>query len=98
MCDLGSDAYPDVGHDAYARVYVLRDVCAGLAQLSTPITTPPAIRYVKRGDYMICTTCQLAKEWCGCAKQRPAPDAPSADDLRAESQLVTRIRECAGGR
>lgn len=54
---------------------------------------PPARRLVKVGFYLVCTRCQLAEEWCGCAK----PPPPTQGD-GVSSDLIARIREAQGGR
>jgi hypothetical protein len=65
---------------------------------TTLVSEPPAMpapprRFVKFGDGMICTVCDLDARYC---KGHTAPDPPSGDG--AESSLERRARECTGGR
>jgi len=58
-----------------------------------PPTPPAARRFVKFGDSMICTICDLDARYC---KGHAAPDPPSGDG--AESSLERRAKECMGGK
>lgn len=58
--------------------------------VNVPISpVPPASRFVKFGGYMVCSLCNMAEEFCACAK---APPPPTQGD-GAESSLEQRVRE-----
>jgi hypothetical protein len=57
-----------------------------------PALPPPRQRFIKFGDAMICTICQLDARYC---KGHAAPDPPSGDG--DASDLNRRVRECMGG-
>lgn len=76
------------------RAALLADISSALSLVSVPPPVlPPPSRFVKFGDSMICTVCQLDARYC----RGHAPAAPPAKD-GAESNLIARIRECTGGR
>lgn len=56
--------------------------------------TPPRV-YRKFGGYLICTTCNMAREYCACDKQ-PPPPPPTGDGV--DSSLEKRVRDLRGGR
>lgn len=79
------------------RQAIMRAVCDALSlvNVTAPINTPPIppARFVKFGDAMICTVCQLDARYC----RGHAPAAQQAKD-GAESSLERRVRECMGGK
>lgn len=83
------DHYP---WDDAQRADLLNTICDALALISPPPPIPPA-RFVKFGDAMICTVCQLDVRYC----RGHAPVAVPAQD-GAESSLERRVRACMGGR
>lgn len=88
---------------AAERAALVRDICAQLtngplpgstpARDPVPTPAPPPQRFVKFGDAMICTVCQLDVRYC----KGHAPAAPGAKD-GAESSLEQRIADCMGAR
>ncbi len=59
-----------------------------------PPVLPPPSRFIKFGDSMICTACNLDARYC---KGHAAPVDTGSNDGDA-SDLIRRVRECTGGR
>jgi hypothetical protein len=59
-----------------------------------PMIAPPASRFVKRGGYMICQSCQFEARYCKCGSAPPV-DVGAQDGLAADS-LKKRIADCKG--
>lgn len=59
-----------------------------------PVAQPPVQRFIKWGDSMVCTVCQLDIRYC--RGHAPPPPPPGSDG--AEPNLERRIREVKGGR
>jgi hypothetical protein len=58
-----------------------------------PAAQQPARRFEKRGGYMICTACQLAADYCACARQA-GEEQPAQEHGADSASLDQRIREC----
>lgn len=93
--------------DANDRIDILNLVQHALSHVNVtaPINTPaapalpypPPSRFKKFGGYYVCERCQLAQEFCGCAKVATADVQSSDDAKRADASLSQRVKDCMGG-
>lgn len=78
---------------------LMRAVCDAMsllnvtAPINTPPVKPPLPPRVKFGGYYICQGCNMAAEFCACARQS-APDVPPKDG--GETSLVQRAKDWKG--
>jgi hypothetical protein len=84
------DHYPWDSFEA-ERAALIADLCA---QLGVPPPPAPPTRFVKFGDSMVCTRCQLDVRYCR-GHVAPLDDREAARD---QADLDRRARECRGGR
>lgn len=71
---------------------VMPGVTAPLGAAPAP-PVPPPTRYRLKYGVLECVTCGLAKDYCKGHAPSPSPSQDGAD-----SSLIARIRDCAGGR
>ena len=72
----------------------MRAVCDSLALANVPPPVTPVVqpnRFVKFGDAMICTVCQLDARYC---RGHAPPSVSAAQDGQAAESLARRIKDC----
>lgn len=84
------DYFPSEGYVPSPIVYDQERGVFVLATQGLPGSTPPAARYRKHGDSMICLTCDLDVRYCR------GHGVAQTDDDRAARDLDRRVKECKG--